>query len=222
MNPFRQFFNDGVPNNSNEEGTRRQMQQRIRYLSHGHTQANMKIEEQEETIRNLRQQLRLRQARPQPDQTQIRELQARIETLVNENRGLKEKAQLQAGRAINWHNLYVEARAEAIQQEDNLQQIQFQQGTINAYQNQIEIIANDQDILAYFTELERSHDPFLLGLEIFEAREFEDEPEDFELGESEDEPEIAPLPVGVLKLKRKRAKEPSNDIADYFKRRYGH
>ena len=76
------------------------MAQRIRYLSHGHAQANMKIQEHEATIRDLRTQLRQRQARPLHDQTKVRELEAKIRTLEEDRRKLKEKAELQAGRAI--------------------------------------------------------------------------------------------------------------------------
>ena len=185
----------------------------------------MVIQEHEATIRNQRRQLRQRQARPQPDQTQLREAQARNATLENENRELRERAEFEAERARNWQNQYVGFRAGVMQLEDNAQQIQYQQGIIEAYNNQVEIIANDQDILALFTELERSQDPFLLGLEIYDAGELEisdDEPEGVELDESDDEPEDIPLPTGVLKLRRKRAMEPRNDIADYFKRKYGH
>ena len=211
--------------NANYEGNRRQLCQRIRMLSHGHARANERIAELENQIRQTR-----RQARPNP--RLIEELRAEVDRVGNRlgdyqmrldraNRQLEEaNREIAAGgenarrleaRERRWHNLFLHSRRGQLAEGENAQQLAVAQNTIGAYERQVEIIANDQEILAYFTELQQSVDPFLhgVGLEEYDAKNLEisdDVPEEVELDVSDDEPEGTELPKGNLKKRKAEQK----------------
>ena len=209
-----------MANNANYEGNRRQLCNRIRMLSHGHARANERVAELEDQIQQLRQQ---RQARP--NDRLIRQLQIEINntgarmvqlrTQLNEaNRQLEASEantrRLEASEA-RWHQLFRNARRAEMAGNENAQQLTIAQNTINAFQRQVEIIANDQG-MAYFTELQASQDPFLLGvgLDEYDARNLvlsDDEPEEVALDDSDDEPEDTALPKGELKLRKRKAEQ---------------
>ena len=222
--------------NANYEGSRRQLCQRIRMLSHGHTRANERIAELEEQIMQTR-----RQARPNP--RLIEELRAEVDRvglrladyqirltranmqLEEANRQIavgRENANRLESRERRWHNLYLHGSRVHLAEGENAQQLAAAQNTIGAFERQVEIIANDHEIMAYFTELQQSEDPFLhgVGLEEYDARNLEisdDVPEEVELDVSDDEPESAELPKGVLK-KRKAEQEFGYSFAKFSKK----